>query len=238
MDFREVESYLTNIKSVMSCKIIADENNKINEIHVLSDNSRHTKQIARDIRSALLSRFDIAIDHKLISVAQIIKNLTVNTDFRLVYDGYTNETTSDRINIKTKLSWDGKNYIGEAEGIKSEKNTLKVAALSTLDAIKNAIGLDCFIVEDIQTANAAGSEVVLAAITYIDHGEENILMGTSIVVNNTIDSTIKATLNAINRKICLFFKEWSGWQTLLNKTSEAKPPVPLANEQRYSEGGF
>jgi len=208
MDFKEVESFLTNIKSVMSCKIVADSNNNINEIHVLSDNSRHTKQIARDIRSALLSNFNITVDYKIISVAQIIKNLTVNTDFRLVYDGYTNETTSDYIKIRVKLSWDDKEYSGEAEGIKSEKNTLKIAALAAIDAIKNSIGLDCFISEDIQISKIAGQEVILSAVTHIDRGEENVLIGSSIVVNNKIDSTVKSTLNAINRKICLFFKEW------------------------------
>lgn len=206
MDFKEVESFLTNIKSVMSCKIITDHNN-ISEIHVLSDSSRHTKQIARDIRSALLSNFNISVDYKIISVAQILKNLTINTEFRLVYDGYTNETTSDRIKLGVKLSWDDKEYIGEAEGIKSEKNILKIAAAATLSAIKNAIGLDCFIVEDIQCGKIAGQEVMITAITYIEKGEENILTGTSIVTNNKIDSTIKSTLNAINRRICLFFKE-------------------------------
>jgi hypothetical protein len=207
MNFDEVEYFLANIKSVMSCKIISDSNNNISEIHVLSDSSRHSKQISRDIRTALLSNFNIDVDYKIISVAQLNKNITINTDFRLLYEGYTNETTADRIKIRTKLTWDEKEFTGEAQGIKSEKNTLMVAALSTLDAIKKAIDLDCFIVEDIQSAKIAGKEVVLAAITQIDHGRESILIGSSIVENNKIDSSIKATLNAINRKVCLFFKE-------------------------------
>jgi len=208
MNYDEVEYFLANIKSVMSCKIISDSNNNISEIHVLSDSSRHSKQISRDVRTALLSHFNLDVDYKIISVAQINKNITINTDFRLLYDGCTNETTADRIKICTKLSWDEKEYTGEAEGIKSEKNTLMIAASSTLDAIKRAIDLDCFIVEDIQSAKIAGKEVMLSAITQIDHGRENILIGSSIVTNNKIDSTIKATLNAINRKVCLFFKEW------------------------------
>lgn len=207
MNFREIESFLTNIKSVMSCKIIADQNDIINEIHVLSDNSRHSKQVARDIRSALLSNYDISVDYKIISVAQIVKNLTINTDFRLIYDGYTSETDSGRVKSCVRLSWDEKQYTGEAEGIKSEKNILKIAAAATLDAVKNAIGLDCFIVEDIQCSRIAGQEVMVTAIAHIDNGSENILTGTSTVVNNRIDSTVRATLNAINRRVCLFFKE-------------------------------
>lgn len=207
MDFEEVEYFLANIKSVLSCKIVADSNNNITEIHVLSDSSRHSKQVVRDIRTALLSHFNLDVDYKIISVAQVNKNISINSDYRLLYEGYTNETNSDRIKIITKLCWDEKEYIGEAEGIKSEKNTLVVAAVSTLDAIKKAIDLDCFIVDDIQSARIADKEVMLSAVTHIDHGRENILIGSAIVHNNKIDSTIKATLNAINRKVCLFIKE-------------------------------
>jgi len=193
MNFDEIEYFLANIKSVMSCKIICDSNNKISEIHILSDSSRHSKQISRDIRTALLSHFNLDVDYKIISVAQINKNITINTDFRLLYEGYTNETTAERIKICSKLSWDEKQYIGEAEGIKSEKNTLMIAASSALDAIKKAIDLDCFIVEDIQSAKIASKEVMLSAITQIDRGRESVLIGSSIVENNKIDSTIKAT---------------------------------------------
>lgn len=207
MNFEEIEYFLANIKSILSCKIITDSNNNITEIHILSDSSRHSKQIVRDIRTALLSHFDLDVDYKIISVAQVNKNISINSDFRLLYEGYTNETNSERIKIITKLTWDEKIYTGEADGIKSEKNTLMIAASSTLNAIKNAIDLDCFIVDDIQSARIAGKDIMLTAITYIDRGRENVLIGSSILTSNKIDSTIKATLNAINRKVCLFIKE-------------------------------
>ena len=208
MNFEEIEYFLNSIKSVISSKVISDSINEVCEIHVLSDNSRHSKQIARDIRTALLSKFNVDVDYKIISVAQIDKNVSFNSDFRLLYEGYTNETTSDRIKIKTKLSWDDKEFFGEAEGIKSEKQSLVVAAKSTLEAIKLAINFDCFIVEDIQYAKITGEDALLVAITQVNNSKEEILLGASIIENNKIDAAIKATLNAINRKICLLIKEW------------------------------
>ena len=207
MNFEEIEYFLNSIKSVISSKVISDSINEVCEIHVLSDNSRHSKQIARDIRTALLSKFNVDVDYKIISVAQIDKNVSFNSDFRLLYEGYTNETTSDRIKIKTKLSWDDKEFFGEAEGIKSEKQSLVVAAKSTLEAIKLAINFDCFIVEDIQYAKITGEDALLVAITQVNNSKEEILLGASIIENNKIDAAIKATLNAINRKICLLIKE-------------------------------
>ena len=82
-----------------------------------------------------------------------------------------------------------------------------VAAKATLDAIRQVIEFDCFIVEDIQYARITGKEALLVAITQVNHGKENILVGASIIENNKIDAAIKATLNAINRKICLLIKE-------------------------------
>jgi hypothetical protein len=207
MSFEEMEHFLNNIKSVLSSKVIIDSNNEIREIHVLADNSRHTKQIARDIRTALLSKFNQDVDYKIISVAQIDRNMSFNSDFRLLYEGYINETTQDKIKIKTKLTWDGKEFIGEAEGIKSEKQSLIVAAKSTLDAIRQAINNDCFIVEDIQYAKITGEKALIIAVNQINNGKENISVGASIIESNQIDAAIKSTLNAINRKLCLLINE-------------------------------
>jgi hypothetical protein len=133
--------------------------------------------------------------------------MSINSDFRLLYEGYTNESTPDRIKIKTKLTWDGKEFIGEAEGIKSEKQSLVVAASSTLDAIRQAVNYDYFIIEDIQYAKITGEAALIIAINQINNGKENILVGAAIIENNKIDAAIKATLNAINRKLCLLIKE-------------------------------
>lgn len=207
MDLKEVESFLTNIKSVISCKIITDADGEIIEVHILADNSRHSKQIARDIRSTLITNFNILVDYKVISVAQITKNLTTNNSYRLVYEGYSNETTNDYIKLSVKLSCDDNEYTGESQGIKSEKNILKIAAAATIDAVKNAISLDCFLIEDIQSSKVAGQDVIITAITYIKQGEESIITGSSVVVNNIIDAVIKSTLNAINRKVCLLIND-------------------------------
>lgn len=222
MDYKEIESFLTNLKSVISCKITTDDKDNIREIHVLADNSRHTKQVARDIRSTVLTNFDLAVDYKIISVAQILKDLYVNTNFRLNYDGFINETFTDYIKISVKLSWGENEYVGITQGIKSDKNTLKIAANATIDAVKKAIGLDCFVLEDIQSGKIDGHDVLLTAITHIDHGEESVLIGSSVISNNKIETAIKSTLNAINRRVCMFFKEWRGWQNIF-KNSVANP---------------
>ena len=43
----------------------------VREVHVLSDQSRGPKQIVRDVQSAMLAKFQVELDHRIISVAQI-----------------------------------------------------------------------------------------------------------------------------------------------------------------------
>ena len=58
------------LPGVLSVEFVT-EGPVVREVHVLSDQSRSPKQIVRDIQSALLARFQLDLDHRIISVAQI-----------------------------------------------------------------------------------------------------------------------------------------------------------------------
>ena len=47
------------------------ENGPVREVHILSDQSRSPKQIVRDVQSAMLAKFQVELDHRIVSVAQI-----------------------------------------------------------------------------------------------------------------------------------------------------------------------
>ncbi len=62
---------LSNLTGVFASNVDIAEDGSIREIHILGSQSRNPKQIARDVQSALASAFDIRIDHRIISIAQI-----------------------------------------------------------------------------------------------------------------------------------------------------------------------
>lgn len=208
MDFKELESFLSGVQSIISCKIIEDQNNNIKEILILSDSSRTSNQIAEDVHATLISYFNIDIDYKLISVAQINKNVSMASRFRLIFDGCTNETNKSNIKIQVRLTCSDREFCGEAEGFKSEENTPKLAAIATINAVKEVLGgMEIFSIETIQFTKILKHNIVLSLIRHLDNNEENLLIGATIITNNKIDSTIKSVLNAINRKVSLYFNQ-------------------------------
>jgi len=66
-----VEKLLCNLPGVVSARIRTTPEGGISEIHLLTSSDRQPKQTVRDVESALLSGFNIKVDHKKISVAQM-----------------------------------------------------------------------------------------------------------------------------------------------------------------------
>lgn len=68
-DIQSVEEFLDKIIGVMCSRLVVNESNKITEIHILSDNQRSVKQIIRDVEFLLIAKYNIKVDHKIISIA-------------------------------------------------------------------------------------------------------------------------------------------------------------------------
>lgn len=208
MNYNEIESFITNLKSVLSCKIIYNDNNDIEEIHILSDSSRSTKQVSRDVQSVLVSKFNLNVDYKKISIAQIDKNLsdsTVDETFRLLHKGISYSSAKGHIQIKVHLKWNDMDIDGEAEGIKTSSNILKLTARATLNAIENAIGAkDCLVLEDLKIIRLIDKDTVIQAITFITKDEEQHLCGSAFINGDKMEAVVKAALDAINRRVIIY----------------------------------
>ena len=62
---------ICQIRGVLYAHLVFDAQGALQEIHVVSNTLRAPKQVARDIESLLLARFELRVDHKIISVAQM-----------------------------------------------------------------------------------------------------------------------------------------------------------------------
>ncbi len=78
MNVEMMENYLKKIRSVQGCKVVLDDQENIEEIHIVSDLKRNPKQILRDIEAILISQFDVTIDYKKVSIAQIKSDMVQN----------------------------------------------------------------------------------------------------------------------------------------------------------------
>ena len=149
MKEEDVKSLICKIPGILSCKVIMSTDNKIDELHVLCAQGKNTKQMVRDIQSAVNAKFDTDIDYKVISIAQIdIENFR---ESRLKISGITLTNVGNTIKTVVSLEHDGQLYEGTSTKIKSQTNKYKAIAEATIASIENFISLkDVFYLERIE----------------------------------------------------------------------------------------
>lgn len=65
-----VEDLLGSLTGVMSVRLVAKPGSDIDEIHLLTTEEVTPKQTVRNVESALMAHYDLAVDHRKISVAR------------------------------------------------------------------------------------------------------------------------------------------------------------------------
>ncbi len=116
-NMKEIESIINQVQGVISGRLICQDDDIV-EIHVLADSSRAPKQVVRDIESAVLVKKGLELDHKIISVAQLGKDVAspAGSDGRLqlsyINFSIKNGTATITITINNGYSCQWRHYAG------------------------------------------------------------------------------------------------------------------------------
>lgn len=200
------EQAIKQIKGVIAARIKANDQGDIEEVHILAGSERAPKQIVRDIESLLIAQFDVQIDHKKISVAQVEDDedgtfaIVESTRPKLV--GVTLRTVNGMAEVKVELLTGDKIIEGIAQGPSSAQNKLRLFVEATLQAL-SPLTLDkfLFVTEDVGITQLAKQQIALVSITLITTTGEQSLTGCALVRNDDREAVVKATLDAVNRKL-------------------------------------
>ena len=200
------EQAIKQIKSVIAARIKVNQQGEIEEVHILASSGRAPKQIVRDVESILIAQFDLQIDHKKISVAQVEDDedgtfaIVESTRPKLV--GVTLRTVNGMAEVKVELLTGDKIIEGIAQGPSSAHNKLRMFVEATLQAL-SPLTLDkfLFVTEDVGITQLAKQQIALVSITLITSAGEQSLTGSALVRNDDREAVVKATLDAVNRKL-------------------------------------
>ena len=200
------EQAVKQIKSVIAARIKVDHQGEIEEVHILAASGRAPKQIVRDVESILVAQFDLQIDHKRISVAQVEDDedgtfaIVESTRPKLV--GVTLRTVNGMAEVKVELLTGDKIIEGIAQGPSSAHNKLRLFVEATLQAL-SPLTLDkfLFVTEDVGITQLAKQQIALVSITLITTAGEQSLTGCALVRNDDREAVVKAALDAVNRKL-------------------------------------
>lgn len=205
----DIEDALTQVAEVKAARVVPASNGTIAEIHILATPAKSPKQLVRDIESAIMARFGIPIDHRIVSIAQLGR------------DSIAEEPEAERPSVarprivavhasvrgvqasaSVSLEIGGVEYLGAATGPASQTGRLRLVALATLDALSQYTGDSVsFALEDVSVVQLGKERVAVSCVCLVSTFGEQFFTGSALARQNDNDSIVRATLDAINRRM-------------------------------------
>lgn len=206
----DIERALSEVGEIKAARVVASPDGVIQEVHVLALPSKAPKQLVRDIESTIQARFGIAIDHKKISIAQLGREAVPSPEPerqprsanrpRIVSINASVSGVTATASVTLQIN--GTEYAGHAEGPASKTGRQRLVALAALDAVdKYAEGTVSFALEDVAIVQLGREQVAVSCITLVTPYGEQSFAGSAMVRQNDKDSIVRATLDAINRRM-------------------------------------
>ena len=204
----EIEEALAQVSEIRAARVVTSSDGVIDEIHVLALPSKAPKQLVRDIESTLMAAFGIAVDHKKISIAQLGKESvplvaeSPKAKARAQIKNINVEVAGVYVNIAVALELEGELFTGRATGPASRTGRERLVAEATLDAIAQYLqGAFTFALEDVEIIRLGRESIATACVVLVTSLGEQAFAGSALVRQNDKDSIVRATLDAINRRL-------------------------------------
>lgn len=198
----ECENLIKQIRDVISVNIVLGQQKQIEEIHVLAEENRNAKQLVRDIETLLRVEYGIEVDHKKISVVQLNKGQKVSQEKRLKFSSIAYTLHGSQLEAVVELATASNTCQGRCCGLNSKRNSVRLFALATIDALSSLLDEGSSIsLEDIALYSLGSQNIISCALTYIRGSSEEYLVGSAIIRQDDKEAVVRATLNAINRRV-------------------------------------
>jgi len=207
----DIEKSLKDLNDILFAKIVLSEDGDIKEIHIITKDSANPKRITRDIESFLLAKYNIQVDYRKISIAQVkdkeirdeqIKEEESESSLRIKLSDIKVATMGNQFEVCVKLENNGKIYEGKVSGKNWEENREYLVAKAALEGISSYLeGSIFFQVDEIKKIELDNKEIIVVSINLIDSKRKENLVGSTVIKDDFNKAVVKAILKAINRRI-------------------------------------
>jgi hypothetical protein len=225
LPIRRAEELLATLPGVVAVRIIANEAGAVDEIHVLTTADVAPKQTVRNIESALIAHLGVRVDHRKISVATTVEPQRprpaaapgaapatagrptpsagiAELPGRRYYfeDVEVRRSRARGVTVRVTLRKGEETFVGETEGLETERSRMELAARATLQAIANAEGGGRALgFNGVEVIDAFGREFVFVGVTGRFGRDAVLLTGTCEVRDSQETASTLAVLDATNR---------------------------------------
>lgn len=226
----DAEALLASLAGVVSAHVVTEATGRIAEIHVLASAGLHPKQMVRNVESALSAGLGIAIDRRIVSVAQVRSDDPLGSSNghpagspagepagddgspeptpeqdarrRLEFVRYRSHRQDDRCTCEVVLRGPYGELLGRGTGADTAGGRAEAAALAVLDGIRTARPDLRIELDGASLSSSRGRTFVIVAAHILLDREPVRLAGAAAMTRSPEEAAIIAALQATNR--------WSG----------------------------
>jgi hypothetical protein len=220
---KAAEELVATLPGVISARIIGTPAGGIQEIHVLTTPEFTPKQTVRNIESALIAQLGLRVDHRKISVAisteqpkprEATPTSTPAVDAAAAADAgrrriYFEDVEVRRsrlrgVTCRVTLRKGDEMFVGEAEGMETERGRMELAARAALAAIALAESAAATLALDgARLIDAFDRQFAFVGVSARVGRETSLLTGTCEVRDGVETAAVLAVLDATNRWVTL-----------------------------------
>jgi len=215
----ELEDALRRIQGVKAASVVTGPDAVPTEVHVLAAPGKPAKQVVRDVQSLALARYDIDIDHRIVSVVQMgddevrvpdtLEGVTPSggtTDepepvVRPAIAAIMVRSGKGQTDASVTLAAGDRLFEGRSQGPAGHSHRARLVAIATLDAVAELLGQACE-VESSTVVPTGSREVALTVLTMtLPRIGEQVLTGSAVVRGDDADAVARSVLAALNRQL-------------------------------------
>ncbi|TLM80208.1 MAG: hypothetical protein FDZ70_01680 [Actinobacteria bacterium] len=204
----DIEEALCEVAGVKAARVVTSSDHVITEVHVLALPTKSPKQVVRDIESAVMARFGIPLDHRKISIA-LLADTSLPEEEVHPAEGQRARIHAIQQNVEdliasanVVLELEGELYEGSASGPATQTGRMRIVAEATLEAIvAYTHGLIRFALEDVDMVKLGRERAAVSCVQLMSQLGEQAFCGSALVRQSEQDSIVRATLDAINRRL-------------------------------------
>ncbi|MDX6287565.1 MAG: hypothetical protein QOG53_3050 [Frankiales bacterium] len=203
----DLEDALRQIPGIKAASVVTSADATPTEIHVLANTAKSAKQIVRDIQSLAMARYDLDIDHRIVSVVQFDEpdeGDSAEADIappRPVVSGITIHMSGETATATITVTLGGGSFEGSASGSASLSARPRLVANATLGALHELLGTPAE-VDHAAVVQVGGRAVAVSVLTLnVPRQGEQLMTGSALVRGDEADAVARSVLDALNRRL-------------------------------------
>lgn len=207
----EVERALAGLAGMVAVRLVPGFDRPIDELHALVVEDRAPKQVVRDVQSLLYARFDISIDHRVISVVQLAEDDPLATAegsvpasrVALTRVSLTQSASDASVSVVV-TDGDGVEHVGTTASEVTPQGQRMAAGAATIRAVDDVLApATTLTLAGLDQVACGGVDVMLAVVEVRAARTMLTLTGSAVVRRGEIDAAARAVLDALNRVLQL-----------------------------------